>query len=920
MNNIFSQQTLDELQVFLKTDLTKGLTNQQVAQRLSIHGFNQIKSPNKPTLLQQLKKQFQDFLVIVLLLATTINFSIGIWQGHKEEIFEGCFILVIVLSNAFLSIYYENKTQKVLSLIEKITALKVKVIRQGKHCLISVTHLVPGDLVILEAGDVVAADIRLIKTWNLSVDESLLTGESQAVLKNAQHMTNNNYQKKAAALNIVFMNSIILKGRAEGIVVATGMNSEIGKITAFVSQPLTQKTPLEKKLSKLIKTLTLLIAIIIIFNVAWMLLKSIWHNCFKLVNVQSIFLDAIALAVAAIPEGLLIIMTLILALGMKKLTTHKAIIKNLKTLETLGAINVICTDKTGTLTQNKMTVKQIILSDVCIKVPCVPKEADTHPNTSLEKLLLFGVLCNDALINPRQSTTTHNNTSLEIFADPTEKALIDLASLYQMDVLKNKQKYLRLQEIPFDAKRKMMTTFCHDLKNNIVYQITKGAPEVILQRCNQVEYQKKIIRKDEQINYKLKNAINQLTKQSLRVLAISYNICPPDWQNNLSTSEQNLIFLGAVAMEDSIRIDAPQAIEKCQQACVTPIMITGDHLQTATVIAKKLNILTNSTDLAITGTTLNQMSNKDFLQNLEHIKVYARTNPEHKLKIVKAWQQKGFIVAMTGDGVNDALSIKQADVGIAMGITGTHVAKMAADMILTDDNFSTIVTSLEEGRNIFYNIKKSLVFLLSCNVGEIMLILISNFVGVFFFEDNFKIITAFQILWVNLVTDSLVAMALGLEPQEKNLMTKIPRSMNENLLHYRTYQKIIIEGIMIASLTFLASLLGYHLHHDKNPQIQNQYAQTFAFMVLALSQLMHVWNLRSFKTSIFKLKINPFLIKAFSISLLLQLMIVTITPIRTLFQLMPLSCLDFAIIFFFSCLPIILIETQKLILGTRKDQ
>ncbi|WP_349401644.1 sodium/potassium-transporting P-type ATPase [Candidatus Phytoplasma solani] len=922
MKNIFSQQTLDELQVFFKTDLLKGLTSEESFQRLQMHGPNQIKPFDKPTLYQQLKKQLKDFLVILLLLAATINFVIGMWQDKKEELFEAFFILVIILGNAFLSIYYENKTNKTLALIEQKTLLEVKVIRDNKHFLIPITNLVSGDVVILEAGDIVSADMRLIQAFDLLVDESLLTGESQAILKNSLTLENNEKKDEEIFLNMVFMNTIILKGRAKGLVVATGMKTEIGKITTFIEKPYTQKTPLEKKITHFIKNLTLLITIIIIFNTSWVLFKNIMHLD-SWVNWRSIFkntfLDAIALTVAAVPEGLLIIMTLILALGMKKLTTKKAIVKNLKTLEILGSVNVICTDKTGTLTQNKMTVKKIIFSDHYIKPLDKTQKTDINKNQNLltlKKLLLFGILCNDALVSFKKEDQT-----LEIIADPTEKALINLALLYQMDIFKNKQNYFRVKEIPFDSQRKMMTTFCINQKDNIIYQITKGAPEVILQRCTKIEHQGKIIDKNKKISNLLEAQINALTKKSLRVLAISYNIFPFENQNNLDylsdLPENNLIFLGAVAMEDPIRQDAYQAIIKCQKAHITPIMITGDHLQTATMIAQKLNILTNSYELAITGQTLNQMSEKEFLEKLIHIKVYARTNPEDKLKIVKTWQKKGFIVAMTGDGVNDALSIKQADVGISMGISGTHVAKMASDMILTDDNFATIVSALEEGRNIFHNIKKSLVFLLSCNVGEIMLILISNFFGDLFFNSNFKILTAFQILWINLITDSLVAMALGLEPQEKNLMSQKYRCINENLLDRQTYKKIIFEGMMIALLAFIAALTGFYIHGEKNLQEKNQYAQTFAFMVLALTQLIHVWNLRSFKNSIFKLKSNSFLTKTFFISLFLQLMIIVISPIRELFKLISLSCLDFVVIFFFSILPLIIIEMKKMIFNKK---
>ncbi|MBP5836163.1 cation-translocating P-type ATPase [Candidatus Phytoplasma meliae] len=908
MNTIFSQKTPEQLLKMFKTDFNKGLSPQEALQRLTIYGNNQINALTQETFYQKLKKQFQDLLVIILLMAAAINLTIGIFQNKHEEIYEACFILFIVLGNALLSIYYENKTQQALSFVEKKVALRVKVVRDNKHLLIPMVNLVPGDIVILETGDLVSADMRLLESFNLTVDESLFTGESQAILKQELTLPQNKNIADLSLVNMVFMNTVVLKGRGKGLVVATGMKTEIGKITTFIAKPQITKTPLEQKLTKLIKTLTLLISMIVILNALIVLLKQTGFGCLQWDILQSTFLDSLALTVAAIPEGLLIIMTLILALGMKKLTVLNAIVKNLKTLETLGAVNVICTDKTGTLTQNKMTVKQIITADALIAALPLCHAFSLNPHRlMLEKLMLFGVLCNDALISPKP-----NQKLLEVFADPTEKALINLALFYQMDVLTWKKKYVRLGEIPFDAQRKLMTTFNHNMAENTIYQITKGAPEVLLKRSHQVMYQGRIIPKDDRINHILEKQISQLTQQSLRVLGIAYSILPFDPAfkiDQVLQPEYNLIFVGVVALEDPIRPEVFQAIAKCQAAYVTPIMITGDHLQTAMGIAQKLNILATRDDLAITGETLNHLSEAEFLDKLEYIKVYARTNPQHKLKIVKAWQKKGFVVSMTGDGVNDALSIKQANIGIAMGITGTHVAKMASDMILTDDNFATIVKALEAGRNVFNNIKKSLVFLLSCNVGEIMLILLSNLFGSYWFGGDFKILTAFQILWINLVTDSLVAMALGLEPQEQNLMSQKPRQMNENLLNKSIYYKIMIEGCLIASLAFLAALVGYYWHG-----YNHQYAQTFAFMVLAISQLIHVWNLRSFKVSMFKLKPNLALRKAFGISLLLQLIIILIPAIRSLFKLMPLSSVDYLIIFFFSLCPLIVVEIYKKIM------
>lgn len=906
MKHSFSHKNPEQLQALLQTKITKGLTDKEAFQRLQIDGKNQIKTLAKTTFWHQLQQQFKDFLVIVLLLAATINFVIGILQSNKEELLEGCFILIIVFINAFLSIYYETKTQKVLANVSKKTPLNAKVIRDSKPLLIPMQNLVIGDIVILETGDIIPADIILLETFNLYVDESLFTGESQAVLKSAWDCKDSVLTNQ----NMAFMNTVILKGRAKGVVCASGMQTEIGKITHFITQPLQEKTPLEQNISKLTKKLTLIIGIIIFFNGLWTIGKNIYNSTFNSHILKHTFLDAIALAVAAIPESLLIIVTLILALGMKKLALKKAIVKNLKTLETLGSVNVICTDKTGTLTQNNMTVKKIIVCNSLEKIiPFCVEDINVPKPFNLEKLLLFGILCNDALISVAKITQDTTSNNLEILADPTEKAFIDLALFYQYDAFALKKKYPRFAEIAFDSQRKLMTTFHH--KDGFIYAITKGAPEVLLQKCSQVQYQEQIIEKDAKITNILEKQISQLSEQSLRVLGVAYRVFSIDLETNLKKNpdifEKDLIFLGAVVMEDPIRKEVWQAIFKCNQARITPIMITGDHLKTAFVIAKKLNILSQPQDLAITGDELTQMPEEEFLEKLLQIKVYARTNPHHKLKIVQAWQKKGFVVAMTGDGINDALSIKQANVGISMGIAGTDVCKMASDMILIDDNFATITNALEEGRNIFNNIKKSLVFLLSCNVGEIILILLGNFLGIFFFGCDFKILTALQILWINLVTDSLPAMALGIEPQETNSMS--PKNYNPklNLLNKKTYQKIILEGFLIGLLAFMASLIGYY-NHDSD---KIRYAQTFAFMVLAFSQLIHVWNLRSFCTSVFKLKINSFLIKAFAISVFLQLIIIFIPFIRDLFQLIYLTTKDFVIILLLSLFPLLFVEIKK---------
>ncbi|AST56342.1 ATPase [Thermoanaerobacterium thermosaccharolyticum] len=854
---------IDEVSSNLKTDVNNGLSTEEAKKRLEKYGPNNLSEKNKRTVLSMLLDQFKDYMVIILIIASIVSLFLG-------EITDAVIILFIILLNAFLGMIQENNAEKSLESLKKLSAPVSRVLRDGKVIEIESQYLVPGDVVFLEAGNFVPADGRIIESANLKIDESALTGESIASEKIAGKLSDKNLNI-GDRINMVYMGTVVTYGRGLFVVTETGMDTEMGKIAKMLDNEDKVKTPLQIKLEQLGKYLGTgaLIICAIIFIIGVMEKRPVFD----------MFMTSVSLAVAAIPEGLPAIVTITLALGVQKMIKRNAIIRKLPAVETLGSANVICSDKTGTLTQNKMTV---------VKVYTDFKELDLNDqyDNRADFLLECSTLCTDAFIDDKGKS----------FGDPTEVAIV---SVFEKNLSKKsdlENKYPRVSEIPFDSDRKMMTTI-HKAHGNNYKVITKGAFDNVIERCKYILKDGKIenLTDDDKSKIKLEN--EKMGNNALRVLAISYKNTD-DIPERLSSDyvEKDLIFIGLLGMIDPPREEVKDSVKICKMAGIKPVMITGDHKITAMAIAKKLGIL-NKGDMAVTGRELEAMTDDELYKKVKDISVYARVSPEHKMRIVKAWQRNNAVVAMTGDGVNDAPALKQADIGAAMGITGTDVAKDSADMVLTDDNFATIVAAIEEGRTIYENIKKSIHYLLSCNIGEILVLLIATLAGM---PMPLKPI---HILWVNLVTDSLPALALGVEPADKDIMTKKPRPKNENIFADGLMFRIPIEGIMIGLVSFIAFLFGLR------ENLTN--ARTMAFAVLTFSQLSQAMNARSNK-SIFKVGLlkNKYMVLALAVSIFLQLVVI-LTPLNAIFDIKNINIYDWDIIVLLSLSPIIIMEIVK---------
>ncbi|WP_323847613.1 MAG: cation-transporting P-type ATPase [Phytoplasma sp.] len=893
----------------MKTNFKTGLTQQEAEQRILTYGLNKIKETPPKSFYTKFFSQFKDYFIYILLVICLITFCIGIVESKKEELVESILILIIIFSNACLGFFYENRKEFCVLLIQNNTKPYTKVLRNKTLRFILREEIVLGDIVFLEAGDIIPADLRLIETHHLKVNESILTGETLLSIAKNSYMIQDKFILIDSP-NLVFMDTTVMSGRAQGVVIKTGMDTQIGQIAKLIITQKKEKTPLEKNIQQLSKILIFIIFILIIINFILDLIKNyLLQGQIYFATIKSIFLSSIILAVAVIPEGLLAIITIILASGIQRLIKKKAIVKNLKTLETLGAINIICTDKTGTLTQNKMNVRQLYFNYDKIQT-----NSELTMDRTINKLLIYGILCNNIYSSSENVNCQDNETFL---FDPVDQSFIDLGNLYKLDIQQIQKENKKIKEFPFDNNKKIMMTI-HQ-KENEKFLIIKGAAEIVFKLSRYVEYQDEIILKNKDNISKIEKDLDLMSSEGYKVLGISYiklnsledNIDNFDFEKIFYAINSETIFLGAFGIEDPLRPDIIHAIQKCKKAFIDVIMITGDHLQTAIKIASDSNIFNSFEDLAINGETLDLLSEEEFNLKLPCIKVYARTTPEHKLKIIQAWQKKGKIVGMIGDGVNDAPSIKKSDIGISMGIIGTDITKKTSDIILIDDNFNTIPNAIQEGRKLFDNIKKSIIFLLSCNIGEIFVILLNTLLGYFCFNSNFVILSALQILWVNLVTDSLVAIALGLEYPEEDIMKRKPRLIHNSLLNKDIIKKILIEGMMIGLLTFIAAFIGFQLH--KNNQ-SDQYGQTFAFMVLSLSQLIHVFNFRSFQKSLFNLKTNWALIFCFFISFFLQITILLVPFFRDNFRLSSLSIQDIIIILLLSIVPLFIIEIKKMII------
>ena len=879
----------------LDTDIEKGLTAEEVNSRREKYGRNELKAKPKKSLLQKFLDQFKDFMIIVLIIAAVVSGLVNLSQN--ESMADTFIILIVVIVNAIIGVAQENKAEKSLEALQKLSSHVAKVVRNGKMEVIQSAELVPGDIVILDTGDFIPADLRIVEAVNLKVQESALTGESVAVDKFDEAISEDEIgigDRK----NMLFSSSLITYGRGKGIVVETGMTTEVGKIAEMINETEEDETPLQIKLNNLGKTLGIVALVIcaVIFVVGLLYGKS----------PLNMFMTAVSLAVAAIPEGLAAVSTIVLAIGVQRMVKRNAIVKKLPAVETLGSASVICSDKTGTLTQNKMTVKKVFANGELIDLEDVKDF-----NEELRNLFQAEMLCNDSKRAEDGSLT----------GDPTETALIEMGEKVNYDL----EKYPRIAEIPFDSERKLMSTVHKVGDKFIVY--TKGGVDELLSKCT--TYAKNGEIKSDLDNYKVRiqECNEKMAKNALRVLAAAYKVFNhPISDKDMQELESKLTFVGMVGMIDPPREEAKNAVKKCVEAGIKVVMITGDHKITATAIAKELGILKNEKE-AITGSELEKMSDEDLKKNVRNISVYARVSPEHKVRIVNAWQANGEIVAMTGDGVNDAPALKKADIGCAMGVVGTDVAKEAADVILTDDNFATVVSAVEEGRRIYSNILKAITFLLSSNIGEIIVLFLAILLtpilaSRFGIEDvnSLDVLLPVQILWINLVTDSLPALALAVDPPEKGIMKRKPNKNSKGIFTKGMTWRIIYQGAMIGLLTLAAFAIGLSTEGVSSSE-KIKIGQTMAFSVLALSELVHVFNIRNNKDSVFKS--NPFnnskLILAIILSASLMLIVLLVPTLHTLFGItkLPIDKLEETILLV--AMPIVIVEIFKLFKINGKD-
>ncbi len=818
---LFHNQSTNEVLSALSADAEKGLSSSQVEKLQAEHGPNRLREKKKKTMLGRFLDQFKDVMILILIAAAIVSFTVICIEGNWGELFEPALILLIVILNAVMGVMQESKAEKALDALKNMSAPHARVIRDGKEQVIDASELVPGDIIRLEAGDFVPADARLLRSVSLKSEESALTGESVPSEKDAS-VTVDAKAPIGDRTNMVFSGCSITYGTALAVVTGTAMNTEMGKIANLLDGESDGQTPLQKKLAQLGKYLGIvaLAACAIIFVVG--LANDI--------EPLHIFMTAVSLAVSAIPEGLPAIVTIVLSIGVQRMVKKNALIRRLPAVETLGSASIICSDKTGTLTQNRMTLVKAYLDG-----ESATEEISTQNSAGVQKLLSYGTLCSDGSVIFRDGAEQH-------IGDPTETAIVLAAHKNGFPKEDLNRQYPRLAELPFDSDRKLMSTVNRIDGKNIV--IVKGAFDMMVPRCISGDLEAARLK------------VNEMSENALRVLAVAYKEIDSIPENPTSEELENgLIFMGLVGMIDPPRPEAKVAVATCRRAGIKPIMITGDHVVTASAIAKELGILVEG-DRAITGAELDAMNDSELDAQVEEISVYARVSPENKIRIVKAWQRRGQVVSMTGDGVNDAPALKAADIGCAMGITGTDVAKGAADMTLTDDNFATIVDAVREGRGIYANIKKVVGFLLGTNIGEV----ITVFAAMLLWHTS--PLLSMQLLWINLVTDSLPAIALGMEAVEADVMDRKPKPKNEGIFAGGLGVRVVLQGCMFALLTLIGFVVGTGLPIGdifSGALLQNEAAltggQTLAFMVLALSQVVQAFNMRS-EHSIFA--IGPF--------------------------------------------------------------
>lgn len=862
-------QTLRKEEVLrkLSTDEKQGLTEKEVQERQAKYGKNKLQEKKKESFIVKFIKQFNDFMIIILIIASIISAVVSKMQGENDYV-DSIIIIGIVVFNALMGVIQEAKAEKSIEALKQMTPQLAKTIRNGKTVEVNAEELVKGDIIILDAGNFVPADCRILESHNLKIEESSLTGETQGAEKDADAICSKN-APLGDMKNMAFMASITVNGHGKAVVTDTGMSTKVGQIANMIIEDEAPQTPLQKKLGEVGKILGLACLAICVIIFVMGLIKHI--------EPVEMFMTSVGLAVAAIPEGLPAIVTIMLSIGVTKMAKKNSIIRKLPAVETLGSSSVICSDKTGTLTQNKMKVVDV-------------------RSQNKKFIIELATLCTDCDINVESGVP-------QVSGEPTEKAIVE--ECINMCTVKDKLENFmpRINEIPFDSNRKMMTTI-HKIGNK--YRIiTKGAPDVLLQKCTkQVDL---ITEMQNQYNIKIKSLENlkiqsdnrQMAQKALRVIAVAYkdlDTLPSkiDSQN----IENNLTFVGLIGMIDPPREGVKEAVQVCKNSGIKTVMITGDHLETAKAIAKDLGILEQK-DMAITGQELDKITQKQLEKNIRNYSVFARVTPEHKVRIVKAWQKNGAVVAMTGDGVNDSPALKNADIGIAMGKNGTDVAKNAADIILTDDNFVTIVEAVKQGRNIYDNIKKAIHFLIATNIGEIVTIFMGLVLGLK------SPLLAIQLLWINLVTDSLPAIALGLEKPEKDIMQRKPVDSKKGIFADGLWNKIIVEGIMIGVLTLVAFSIG-------NKYYGLEAGRTMAFLSIGFLELIHSFNVKNEK-SIFEAGLfeNKYLVGSFVLGIFIQAIVVVVPTFAKVFEVVPLNLTQWIITVAISVLPVPVIELQK---------
>jgi P-type Ca2+ transporter type 2C len=890
----FHEMDINEVEKALDADFSSGLSMEQATKRIKQLGYNELEEGEKQSALLLFFSQFKDFMVLVLLAATLISGLLG-------EYIDAIAIIAIVITNGFLGFFQERRAEKSLQALKELSAPQVHVLRDGEWVRIPSKEVTVGDILRFTSGDRIGADVRIIESKSLEIEESALTGESLPVAKHNDPLHADN-PGIGDMENIAFMGTMVTRGSGTGVVIATGMKTAMGQIANLLQTAEASDTPLQRRLEQLGK---ILIVAALFLTVLVVVIGVIQGN-----DLYTMFLAGVSLAVAAIPEGLPAIVTVALSLGVQKMIKKNAIVRKLPAVETLGCASVICSDKTGTLTQNKMTVTHLWSGGKNWTVDGVGYEPSgqfyhgenpiqVQEEKSLQQMLLFGMLCN-------HSRLINNEDDIALDGDPTEGALLVSAMKAGFDRGKLLNEFTIINEFPFDSARKMMSIHVRD-SGGRHFIITKGAPDVLIGVSESILWEGRLQHFGTDMAGKVQDAINTLASKALRTIAIAFKSVPADTVilSELE-AEKNLTFIGVQGMIDPPRPEVKQAVKECKEAGIKTIMITGDHVITAKAIAEQLGIYTNKSKV-LDGKALANMSVDDLEDEVENVSVFARVSPEHKLKIVKALQNRGHVVAMTGDGVNDAPAIKAADIGVAMGITGTDVAKEASALVLLDDNFATIKAAIKEGRNIYENIRKFIRYLLASNVGEILVMLFAMILGLPL------PLVPIQILWVNLVTDGLPAMALGVDLPEENVMKRKPRSPKEGVFSRGLGWKVVSRGFLIGAMTLLAFMIVYH-----NDSSKLSYAQTVAFATLVMAQLIHVFDCRSEKSVLSRNPFgNMFLVWSVISSLALVLVVIYYPPLQPIFHTLPIAGKDWLLIIGLSSIPTFLLAGSFLARKTK---